>query len=85
MCLPEHHRFILRVELLPFANSQHSDVQPLAPLLHHLSHPLKNRHDQLLALLTAGADPAAADYDTRTALHVAARIGAVLGWRSIYA
>lgn len=33
------------------------------------------RHDQLLALLTAGADPAAADYDGRTPLHIAASLG----------
>lgn len=35
------------------------------------------RHDQLLALLTAGADPAAADYDSRTPLHIAASLGDV--------
>lgn len=33
------------------------------------------RHDQLLALLTAGANPAAADYDSRTPLHIAASVG----------
>eukprot|EP00775_Hariotina_reticulata_P003994 gene3994-4245_t len=35
------------------------------------------RHDQLLNLLIAGADPAAADYDSRTPLHIAASIGDV--------
>uniref|UniRef100_A0A383VF86 Cyclic nucleotide-binding domain-containing protein n=1 Tax=Tetradesmus obliquus TaxID=3088 RepID=A0A383VF86_TETOB len=34
------------------------------------------RHDQLLALLAAGANPAAADYDSRTPLHIAASVGA---------
>jgi hypothetical protein len=34
-----------------------------------------HRHDQLLALLTAGADPAAADYDSRTPLHIAGSLG----------
>jgi ankyrin repeat protein len=33
------------------------------------------RHDQLLALLAAGANPAAADYDSRTPLHIAASVG----------
>jgi ankyrin repeat protein len=33
------------------------------------------RQDQLLNLLIAGADPAAADYDSRTPLHIAASIG----------
>eukprot|EP00775_Hariotina_reticulata_P002549 gene2549-2852_t len=33
------------------------------------------RHDQLLNLLTAGANAAAADYDLRTPLHIAASIG----------
>jgi ankyrin repeat protein len=38
------------------------------------------RHDQLLALLTAGADPAAADYDSRTPLHIAASLGGFSHW-----
>ncbi|WIA21138.1 hypothetical protein OEZ85_005449 [Tetradesmus obliquus] len=39
------------------------------------------RHDQLLALLAAGANPAAADYDSRTPLHIAASVGDVRALR----
>lgn len=44
-----------------------------AALLSSVLH--QGRHDQLLALLRAGADPAAADYDSRTPLHIAASVG----------